>query len=55
MFKCFSINLRTLELGDVACPGYASAGNRILITGYRPAQEFVIERILCAHRFGNWN
>jgi len=36
-------------------PGYAPGGNRILIAGYRPAQEFVIERSSCAHRFGNSN
>jgi len=29
-----------------------SSGNRILTVDYRPAQEFVIHRILCAHRFG---
>jgi len=29
-----------------------SSGNRILFAGYRPAQEFAIERSLCAHRFG---
>jgi len=34
-------------------PGYELGGNRILIAGYRPAQEFVIERSSCAHRFGN--
>jgi len=39
----------------VALPGYAPCGNRILIAGYRPAQEFVIERSSCAHRFGNSN
>jgi len=45
-FKYF-INLKTLELGlalPVALPGYAPGGNRILIEGCRPAQEFVIER-----------
>jgi len=36
-------------------PGYAPCGNSILIAGYRPAQEFVIERSSCAHRFGNSN
>jgi len=36
-------------------PGYAPGGNRILIAGYRPEQEFVIERSSCANRFGNSN
>ena len=35
--------------------GSAPGDNRILIAGYRPAQEFVIERRLCAHQFGNSN
>jgi len=30
-------------------PGYAPGGNRILIAGYRPEQEFVIKQSLCAH------
>jgi len=34
---------------------YAPGGNHILIAGYTPAQEFVIERSSCAHRFGNSN
>jgi len=29
-----------------------SSGNLILFAGYRPAQNFVIERSLCTHRFG---
>jgi len=29
-----------------------STGNRGQIAGYRPAQEFVIERSLCTHWFG---
>jgi len=29
-----------------------SSGNRMLTVGYTPAQEFVIERSLCTHRFG---
>jgi len=38
------------------CPyGYASGGNSILSAGDRPAEKFVIERRLCAHRFGNYN
>jgi len=41
------------------CPvpptGYAPGGNRILIAGYRPVQEFVIERSSCAHWFGKSN
>jgi len=43
--------------GDIApvAPGYAPGGNRILIAGYRPAQEFVIERSLYPRRFGNAN
>jgi len=53
------MNLKTLELGVALprCPpaGYAPGGNRILIAGYRPAQEFEIERRSCAHRFGNSN
>ena len=56
-FKCF-INLKTLELGwlcPVALPGYAPCGNRFLIAGYIPAQEFVIERSSCAHRIDNSN
>jgi len=36
-------------------PGYAPGGNRILIADYRPAQAFVIEWSLSAHRFGNSN
>jgi len=47
-----------LELGwhcSVVHPGYAPGGNRILIAGYRPAQEFLIERCSCAHWFGNSN
>jgi len=36
-------------------PGSAPGDNRILIAGCRPVQEFVIERRLCAHRFGNSN
>ena len=34
---------------------YAPDGNRIMIAGYRPAQEFLIERSSCAHRFGDSN
>jgi len=34
---------------------YVPGRNRILIVGYRTAQEFLIERSSCAHRFGNWN
>ena len=30
--------------------GYAPGGNRILIAGYRPVQEFVTERSSCAHQ-----
>jgi len=30
-------------------PGYTPGGNRILIAGYKPAQEIVNERSLCAH------
>jgi len=41
------------------CPvvphSYVPGGNRIVIAGYRPAQEFLIERSSCAHRFGNSN
>jgi len=48
-----------LELGVALprCPlsGYTPDGNRILIVGYKPAQEFLIERSSCAHRFGNSN
>jgi len=54
----YFINLRTKELGGHCprCPpGYAPGGNRILIAGYRPAQAFVIERRLCAHRFSKSN
>jgi len=29
--------------------------NRILIAGYRPVQEFMIEPSLCAHQFSNSN
>jgi len=51
--------MRTKELGEdtvpVLPPGYASGGNRILIAGFRPAQAFVIEQSLYAHRFGNSN
>jgi len=36
-------------------PGYAPGCYHILIAGYGPAKEFVIERSLCAHRLGNWN
>jgi len=36
-------------------PGCAPGGNRIVIAGYRPAQEFVIERSSCAQRCGNSN
>jgi len=54
----YFINLKTLELGG-HCPrfppGYVPGGNRILIAGGRPVQEFVIERSLCAHQFGNSN
>jgi len=39
----------------VAPLGYAPGGNLILIASYRPAQEFEIERTLCAQRFGNSN
>jgi len=39
----------------VALPGYVRCGNRILIAGYRPVQEFVIVRSSCAHQFGNSN
>jgi len=53
------INLKTLELGGKLSPfppGYSPGGNRILIANYRPARlEFVIERSLCAHPFGNSN
>jgi len=28
-----------------------NSGNRMLIAGYRPAQQFLIERSLCTHRF----
>jgi len=28
------------------------SGNRILISGYRSAQEFMIERRLCTHQLG---
>jgi len=52
----YIISLQILELGvafPVALPGYAPCGNRILIAGYRSAQEFVMERGSCAHRFGN--
>jgi len=50
----------TLKLGMALprCPpprGYAPGGNRILIAGYRPVQEFMIERSSCAHRFWNSN
>jgi len=54
----YVINLRTKELEDivpVAPTGYTPGGNRILIAGYRPAQEFMIERSSCAHRLGNSN
>jgi len=47
-----------LELGGHSprCPpGYAPGGNSILIARYRPAQAFVIERSLCAHRLSNSN
>jgi len=48
-FKYF-INLQTLESGVALprCPPWLCAycDNRILIAGYRPAQEFVIERSL---------
>jgi len=38
------------------CPhSYVPGGNRILIAGYRTAQEFLIERRSCAHWFGNSN
>jgi len=50
--------LKTLELRSivpVVPPGYAPGDNSILIAGYRPAQEFVTERSLCAHRLGNSN
>jgi len=38
--------MKILELGNcpVSSTAYAPGGNRILIAGYRPAQEFVIER-----------
>jgi len=45
-----------LELGValLRCPPYyAPAGNRIVIAGCRPTQEFVIERSSCAYRFSN--
>jgi len=50
-FKYF-INLKTLGLGVAlpCCPhSYAPGGNRILIAGYTPVQEFLIERSSCAH------
>ena len=56
-FKYF-INLKTSELGQHCprCPyGNAPGGNQIMIVCYRPAPEFVIERRLCAHQFGNSN
>jgi len=56
-FKYF-INLKFLEMGVALHRfphSYAPGGNRILIAGYRPAREFVIERSSCAHRFGNSN
>jgi len=34
---------------------YVLGDNCILIAGCRPAQAFVTERSLCAHRFGNSN
>jgi len=49
-------NLKTLGLGGYRPHfpvGYAPGGNRVLIAGYSPAQEFVIERSLSTHRFGN--
>jgi len=48
-----------LELGGKLPPfppGYSPGCNRILIAGYRRARlEFVIERSVCAHPFGNSN
>jgi len=43
------------EHGPSASPVYTPGGNLVLTAGYRPAQAFVIERSLCAHRFGNSN
>jgi len=51
------INCKLYNRGGIATlpPPYAPCGKRILIAGYRPAQEFVIERSSWAHRFGNSN
>jgi len=43
------------DIAPAAPPSYAPGGNHVLIAGCRPAQEFVIERSLCTHRFGNSN
>jgi len=43
------------DIAPVVPLDYAPGGNHILIAGYRPAQAFVTERSLCAHRFGNSN
>jgi len=50
--------LTTLELGAMLPPlppGYTPGDNCVLIAGYRPVQESVIDRSLCARRFGYSN